>query len=167
MLKPMDPISLPILAQNREEANLHFRRFLKRQCRLSTEELDTTVHEVTEQVWADIDCTQCANFCKIFRPTFAAQDVDRLAGRLAISRQELIDTYLEEHVRDADAPWITRAIPSPFLKDNRCSVYQDRPEARAVYLHLFQPEFVSRTVSMVQGTFTCPMIYEVMERPKK
>lgn len=29
MPKPMDPISLRVLAQDREEANWHFRHFLK------------------------------------------------------------------------------------------------------------------------------------------
>lgn len=124
------------------------------------------VHELTEQVSANIDCTLCANCCKTIRPTLTDQDVDRLATRLAISRQELIDKYLEKSVRDPDSPYITRTTPCPFLQDNLCSVYHDRPEACQGYPYLDEPDLRFRMIDMVRGTFTCPIIYEVMEKLK-
>jgi hypothetical protein len=46
-------------------------------------------------------------------------------------------------------------------------VYEDRPADCNDYPHLFKPDFVSRTLMMVERTFTCPIVYEAMEELKK
>jgi hypothetical protein len=93
---------------------------------LTSDELDERVFELTRQVWAGIDCTKCANCCTTVHPTFTDQEVDRLAHRLGLQREELIRLYLEPNERGEDNPWITRSTPCPFLKDKLCSVYEDR-----------------------------------------
>ena len=64
-------------------------------------------------------------------------------------------------------PWQTRSTPCPFLKDNLCSIYEDRPAECSGYPYLYKPDFVVRTLAMVERTFTCPIVYEVMEELKK
>ena len=56
--------------------------------------------------------------------------------------------------------------PCPFLKDNRCTVYEDRPADCRGYPYLDEPDFVFRTIAMLERTFTCPIVYEVLEELK-
>jgi Fe-S-cluster containining protein len=163
----VEPIKLPVLAQRKQEENWRFRQFLKQRCKLDPEELDQRVLDLTHRVWAGIDCTACANCCKTIRPTFSHQEVERLARRLGIVRQQFIETYLEPRKAGGENPWQTRTTPCPFLKENRCSVYEDRPADCAGYPYLDEPEFASRSIAMIERTFTCPIVYEVMEELKR
>jgi len=56
--------------------------------------------------------------------------------------------------------------PCPLLKGNLCSIYEDRPGDCSDYPHLFKPGFVSRTMMTIERTFTCPIVYQVMEELK-
>src|SRR5215831_7071456 len=158
-----------MLAVRKEDENLRFRCFLKTQCNLEPNVSDQRVFEATRRVWAEIDCTTCANCCREVRPTFSEEEVDRVAQRLGMQRQEFIQTYLEASDVDIDSenPWQTRATPCPFLKDNLCSVYEDRPADCSGYPYLYQPDFVFRTIGMIERTFTCPIVYQVLEQLKK
>jgi uncharacterized protein len=161
-----DLVQIRKLAERKENENFRFRRFLK-ECDLEAGEIDSRVFDITHRVWAGIDCTTCANCCRELRPTFSEDEVERVARRLGIEREEFIETYLDRlDAQDAN-PWQTRTTPCPFLKGSLCSVYEDRPADCNDYPHLFKPDFVSRTLMMVERTFTCPIVYEAMEELKK
>jgi Fe-S-cluster containining protein len=53
------------------------------------------------------------------------------------------------------------------LEGNLCSIYEDRPGDCSDYPHLYKPDFISRTWGTIERTFTCPIVYEVMEEVKK
>ena len=162
-----DLVQIRQQAERKEDENWRFRAFLKTQCNLEPDEIDSRVFAATRRVWAGIDCTKCANCCREVKPGFSEEEVDRLARRLAITRQQFIETYLERSEPHCEKPWTTRATPCPFLKDNLCSVYEDRPADCSGYPYLYQPEFVCRTLGMIERTLTCPIVYEVMEELKK
>ena len=164
---PPDLVQLRTLAQQKEDENWRFRQFLKTRCNLESHELDQRVFETTRRVWAGIDCTTCANCCREVKPTFSEDEVNRLSQRLAIAPQQFIDTYLEPTEPRDENPWQTRTTPCPFLKDNRCSVYDDRPGDCQGYPYLYEPGFAHRTMGMISRTHTCPIVYEVMEELKK
>ena len=157
---PYDLVQIRTLAEKKEDENWRFRRFLKEKSDL--DEVDSQVFAITKRVWAGIDCTQCANCCREMQPTFSEEEVDRLARRLAMTREHFIEAYLERSDPDSDNPWRTRTTPCPFLKDNLCSVYEDRPADCSGYPYLYKPDFVFRTMGMIGRTFTCPIVYEVM-----
>ena len=162
----LDLVQIRLLAQQKEDENWNFRHFLKFECKLDEKEVDRQVWETTKRVWAGIDCTACANCCQVVKPSFNEDDVNRLAGRLGMTPLQFIDTYLEPN-EDEDNPWITRTTPCPFLKDNRCSVYEDRPAECKGYPYLYEPEFSSRMMGMIDRTFTCPIVFEVFEALKQ
>jgi Fe-S-cluster containining protein len=162
-----DLVQIRTQAEKKEDENHRFRLFLKTRCRLNSEEIDERVSATTRRVWAGIDCTQCANCCREVNPTFSEEELDRLARRLAMTRQQFIEAYLKRSEPYDDNPWTTRTTPCPFLKDNRCSVYEDRPADCSGYPYLYEPEFVFRTLGMIDRTFTCPIVYQVMEELKK
>lgn len=161
-----DLVQLRVLAQRKEDENWGFRQFLKTRCKLEPEEIDQRVYAETERVWAGIDCTTCANCCREIKPSFSEAEVSRLATRLGMDRQQFIDQWLERTEAGDENPWQTRMTPCPFLKDQKCSVYEDRPGDCSGYPYLYEPDFVFRTAGMVERTFTCPIVYEVMERLK-
>ena len=173
---PVDLVQIRALAKQKEDENWRFRRFVKFECALDNDEKDRQVWETTKEVWAGIDCTACANCCREVKPTFSEEEVNRLATRMGTTPDKFIDTYLEAQEDDGDNPWQTRATPCPFLKDNRCSVYEDRPADCRGYPYLYEPGFSSRTMGMIGRTSTCPIVFEVIEvlkqswgftRPKK
>ena len=162
-----DLVQIRTQAEKKEDENWRFRTFLKTRRNLDPEELDSRVVEITRRVWAGIDCTQCANCCREVKPTFTEAEIERLAGRLALTREEFIEKYLEPAETESDNPWRTRTTPCPFLKENLCSVYEDRPANCSGYPYLYEPEFLSRTMGMIQRTHTCPIVYETLEELKK
>jgi len=162
-----DLVQIRTQAEKKEDENDRLRQFLKFKCNLQPEEIEECVFAATRRVWAGIDCTKCANCCQEVHPTFSEEEVDRLARRLAMPRQQFIETYLKRSEPGDDNPWTTRTKPCPFLKDSLCSVYEDRPDDCSGYPYLYKPDFTSRTLGMIQRTFTCPIVYEVMEELKK
>jgi uncharacterized protein len=161
-----DLVQIRVLAEKKEDENWKFRQFVKFDCELDEEEMDRQVWETTKRVWVAIDCTACANCCREVRPTFSEEEVSRLAGRLGMAQEEFARAYLEPN-EEGDNPWQTRVTPCPFLKDNRCSVYEDRPADCKGYPHLYEPKFSSRTMGMISRTLTCPIVYEVIEELKR
>jgi Fe-S-cluster containining protein len=162
-----DLVQLRVLAQEKEDENWKFRQFLKTRCNLEPAQIDRRVFEETERVWAGIDCRTCANCCREVKPSFSEEEVNRLAARLGMDRRQFIDTWLERTERGDVNPWQTRTKPCPFLKDNQCSVYEDRPADCSGYPYLYEKDFVHRTLGMIGRTSTCPIVYEVMEKLKR
>ena len=163
----VDLVQIRQLAARKEDQNFRFRRFVKIECSLSPDEIDQRVFKTTRRVWAGIDCTTCANCCREMKPGFREEEVDRVARRLGMERQQFIETYLEPSEEDSGKLWRTRVTPCPFLRDNLCSIYEDRPAECSGYPYLYEPDFVFRTLGMIERTFTCPIVYEVMEELKK
>lgn len=159
-----DLVQLRQAAEEKAEENWEFRRFLK--MAPESKQIDKRVFAATDRVWSGIDCTACANCCRTVRPSFSDEEVDRLAGRLGVNREYLIDSWLER-TEDVEKPWQTRTTTCPFLKENRCSVYEDRPADCRGYPYLYESDFASRTIGMIERTSTCPIVFEVMEDLKK
>jgi Fe-S-cluster containining protein len=160
-----DLVQIRKLAEEKADENWRFREFLKGECDLGSDEVDRHVFETTQRVWAGIDCTSCANCCRQVKPSFSEEEVMRLARRFGMKPRQFIERYLER--TEGENPWQTRTKPCPFLKDNRCSVYEDRPADCSGYPYLYESGFVFRTIAVVERISTCPIVYEVMEDLKK
>jgi len=107
------------IAKKKDDENWAFRTFLKG-CDLSRAEIDARVHQLTEEVSAQIDCTKCANCCKQISPVLDQADVVHFAGGLEISLSEFKDGYLSP-AEDAPTKQIFNQRPCPFLQDDRCT----------------------------------------------
>jgi hypothetical protein len=163
----LDLVQIRQRAKEKEDQNWKFRAFLKGECDLEAEEIDRRVFEITRRVWAGIDCTSCANCRREVQPTFSEEEVDRLARSLGMERRQFIQRYLERTKGGSENPWQTRTRPCPFLKGNLCRIYEDRPADCSGYPYLYKPEFVSRTMAMIERAPTCPIVYEVLEGLKE
>ncbi|MFZ4394680.1 MAG: YkgJ family cysteine cluster protein [Kiritimatiellia bacterium] len=56
--------------------------------------------------------------------------------------------------------------PCPFLSENRCRVYEHRPDTCRSYPHLQKKEFVFRLTQAVGNCSVCPIVFNVYERLK-
>ncbi len=147
------------LGKIREYENVRFRSFLKG---FDDKKIDPIVHRLNEEISAQIDCTECGNCCKVLRSRIAEHDIERLAGGLGISRSQVIERYLELY----DNELYIEQIPCPFLKDNKCTVYEYRPDDCRSYPHLHKPHFISRLWSVIDNYSICPIVFNVVERLK-
>ena len=164
------------MATRRHDENHVLRRYLKEQDRLSENELDQLVSDTACRVWAGFDCTTCANCCKELGRSVTGQEVHRLAVALGLSEEDFRSRYLEGQVGPEEddeefvqkrTRWRMRGKPCPFLKDNKCVVYEARPEQCRKYPYLHEPAFSYRTLGMIERTFTCPVVYLVFEQLKE
>jgi uncharacterized protein len=154
---------IKLLAERKEEENWRFRAFLK-DSTLSTAGLDGMVAEHLAAVTAKIDCCACANCCRVMSPTLSGRDLRRLADHLRLSRAKLISDHLRP-AEDKDT-YIFKQTPCPFLRDQRCDVYDARPDACRSFPHLQKREFRSRLTQVVENCSICPIVFNVFERLK-
>jgi len=87
-----------------------------------------------------MDCTTCANRKKL----------TALHANLRWSVSNLSKDTWNHCEADSENPWQIRATPCPFLKDNLCSVYEDRPADCSGFPYLYRPDFMSRTSPLKQ-----------------
>ena len=166
-MKP-DYSDLEFLAKQKEKENWRFRRFLKSRCDLPDEQIDSLVFEIADEVAAGIDCLRCGRCCRDCEPILSDDDRRRLATRLGLTVERLQQQVLRYEDSVWDPGWTFRQKPCPFLGiDNVCSVYEDRPDNCRDYPYLHEPDFVARSMGMIGRTFTCPIVFEVVERLKR
>ncbi len=130
--------------------------------RLPPRALDRLFRRLSHEVCAEIDCTACAACCRVVTPLLHPEDVQRLAGRLALAVPKLQGKLL----RRTEAGLVFAQMPCPLLEGNRCSVYGDRPAVCRSYPHLHKPSMATRLSSVVHNAGFCPIVYTVLERLK-
>jgi Fe-S-cluster containining protein len=147
-------------AEQRDDENWRFRSFLKN-IDLSIEELDAIVHRHYETVSKQIDCCECGNCCREVLPLLSQTDIQRIASGLGISVDAVISTYLEPSEKGT---FTFKTKPCPFLSDNKCIVYDSRPDDCRSFPHLHKKEFVFRLIGVVNNCSICPIVFHVFER---
>jgi len=152
-------VKIENLGEIRETENIEFRIFLKQQ---DPEKIDRIVHKINRTVSEQIDCTACGNCCKKLKPCIVDQDIKRLSKRLNITATQVIDQYTETE----DEELYFKNLPCTFLKDNKCLIYDDRPEDCRSFPHLHKEFFTSRLWEVIDNYSICPIVFNVFERLK-
>jgi len=154
-----DIIEIEKIAAEREDENWRFRSFIK-DFDIEIEELDAIVHRLYDEVIPQINCQACGNCCRVIHPILKQSDIKSLASHLAVSKDEFERQYL---IKDEEDDLTFRINPCPFLSDNSCSVYKNRPDDCRSYPHLHKKEFVFRLIGVVSNCSVCPIIFNVYE----
>jgi Fe-S-cluster containining protein len=152
------------LTRQREAGDAQYWRLLQ-EGDLAIEEIDAIVHRHYREVSEQIDCRECGNCCKVFRPSLEAEDIDRLARRLKIPRVDFIRQYLVAYENGQGS--FFKLTPCPFLVDNVCTVYQDRPDVCRSYPDLGRKRFLFSLTDTLSNCSVCPIVYNVYERVKR
>jgi hypothetical protein len=151
--------NLTELAKQDRKAN---RKFFSRLAKRPPRDLDTTVAELHEEVFEEMDCLACANCCKTTSPIFRDVDIDRVARHLGIRPAELVEQHL--HL-DGDGDYVLNSSPCTFLgEDNYCTIYEARPRACREYPHTDRKNFHQILNLTLKNTSVCPATYRIVQR---
>lgn len=152
-------------ARHNEAEDLRFAAFIKTRLNLSNAELDAVVAEVTEEVWAKIECTSCGHCCRNLQIVVDDKDIQRMAARLGLTTKQFSQKYVgvaEDRTKHFNAS------PCPFLDENNCcTAYEDRPQACRDFPYLHAGNFRSRTLVMIDNGALCPIVFHVWQELKQ
>jgi uncharacterized protein len=150
------------LAIKNEKDNLRLRNALK--FNYSEKVVDRLFHSLFVLVSKQINCTVCANCCKVVTPVFRQKEAFTLAKYKNIS----IDSFINEYLcTDDDSDLILKKLPCTFLSNNKCICYEDRPFDCRSFPHLHKKDCSSRLLNIIYFYSFCPIVYNVIELLKK
>jgi uncharacterized protein len=162
-----DLVQIRLLGEKKREENLRFRRFMK-----SHDHSDRILRRIGQQIEEQIDCTQCANCCKVATTSVSDRDVERLARYLRISRGKFLaeyTTHSDDEPENGGRILQRNAGGCVFLEGSLCSVYEARPEICQRFPHIVRGHgsIASRMWGFVDRACYCPIVYHSLEAFKQ
>lgn len=158
-----DLVEIQRLEQQKRGENSRFRAYLKHH-----RHSDRRLRRFGEEIEAEIDCTTCANCCRVTEVGINERDIERLAKFLGLSPQEFLDDFTQ---RAESGELILKRNESGciFLQKNLCSVYEARPRNCANFPHLVRGEgsIDSRMWQFLDRASYCPIVYNWIELVKQ
>lgn len=153
-----DPKQVEQLAGQREDENWEFRAWIKGHGP-DDDALNELVQSLTDQVWAEMDCTQCANCCRVTSTAVVPDEFALLSRALGLSVEEFKASVLR--FDNPDKRWELPA-PCPLLAGNLCRVYDDRPQPCRDYPNLHH-DFRMHSIARFSNAEICPIVFNVIE----
>ncbi len=147
----------------KEQENWDFRSMLKASD-ISEEEIDSTAHEIYNNIKEQINCTSCGYCCKIITPVVSENDIKRIAKFLNVS---ITNAKRKWFKKDKNLGIILNSRPCPFLKAKKCSIYPARPLDCRSYPHLHKNRIIKYFTSIFSHIDLCPIVYHFYEGMKK
>lgn len=158
-----DLVQIRRLGYQKRTENFKFRSYLK-----NHRHSDRRLQNFAAEIQAQIDCTKCANCCRVTETGITERDIEKLAKFLGMTVEEFFRDYTE---RASDNELILKRNDGAcvFLKDNLCTVYEARPQNCVKFPHLVRGNgsIASRMWQMVDRTEICPIVYNWMEKVKE
>ena len=154
-----DLVQIRMMGEKKRDENMRFRMFMK-----SRDHSDRILRRIAQGIEDEIDCTICANCCRVATARVKERDVEHLARFLRISEARFLTEYTLEDdeegrvLRRTDAGCV-------FLSGNECTVYEARPEACRRFPHMVRGNgsIVSRMWEFVDRACYCPIVYNSVE----
>jgi len=130
---------------------------------LKKEELNRLANTTDRETFEELDCLDCANCCKNLPAAVNNADIQRIAKHLNINQSDFRRKYL---VKDEDGDWVTQSKPCPFLnlQDNRCKIYEVRPQSCKDYPITGNDLFVNNKNLHLTNSIHCPAVFEMIHR---
>ena len=155
-----DLVQIRTLGEKKRDENLRFRRHMK-----SHDHSDRILRRIAEGIEEQIDCTQCANCCRVATVKVSERDVERLAKFLRMKPAKLVAEFVVESEEEGH---ILRRDPEQgcvFLNGTECTVYDARPDICQRFPHLVRGDgsIASRMWQFVDRACYCPIVYNSLE----
>lgn len=139
--------------------NERFRRFMK-----SHDVPERRLRKIAEEIQDQIDCTVCANCCRVAAVDVTERDVDKLARHLNLTVAAFREQYT---VRDEEGAVVLRRDENGcvFLKGTECAVYEARPATCVDFPHLVRGSgsIASRMWQFIDRACYCPIVFNSLE----
>lgn len=154
-----DLIQIRRSGELKREENSRFRIYLKRH-----NYVERRLKRIGETIQDQIDCTSCANCCRVATIEPSERDILKLAKLLRISRDRFLAEYTAE---DADGKRILKRTEHGcvFLNGMDCIVYEDRPRSCELFPHVVKGEgpITTRMWELIDRATYCPIVYNSLE----
>jgi len=155
-----DLVQIRRLGEKNLEENKYLRVHLKRHAFV-----ERRLKKIAQEIEEQIDCTACANCCRVATTKITERDVERLSKFLGMKTSEFLRDYA---VSTEDEGLILKRDDQSgcvFLSGNLCSVYEGRPTTCENFPHLVKGagSFVSRMWEMPDRAKYCPIVYNALE----
>src|SRR5260221_3745400 len=154
-----DLIQIRRLGEKKREENFRLRLHLKRR-----NYQERRLIRIAQDIEEKIDCTACANCCRVATIQVVDRDLEKLARHLSVSKNRFLAEYTSE---DPDEGRVLKRNEGGciFLEGNLCSVYDVRPHTCAMFPHLTHGagSLVSRLWNMPDRACYCPIVYNTLE----
>lgn len=140
------------------------RRFLTKLENNPPKVLDNISVQLDKEVWAETNCLACSNCCREMSPTYTPQDLKRIAAHLGMTVKQFKEKWLYQEKKTGD--WMNVNRPCQFLNlnDNKCSIYEVRPEDCAGFPHLTKRKMVDYIHVHKQNVQYCPATFKMVEK---
>ena len=147
------------LGTSRSRENQDFRRYLAAHHQ-PIEPFQILAGETARQ----IDCTACANCCRVATTKVNERDIERLVKFIGMKRADFLKEYTA--MTDDEGRVLRRNEHGcVFLSGNACTVYEARPGTCRDFPHLAHGagSFLSRMWEMPDRATFCPIVYNSLE----
>ena len=155
-----DLVQIRMLGEKKRKENDRFRRHLK-----THGHSDLALRRIAEKVEEQIDCTQCANCCKVATVKLSGRDVERLARYLRVPPARFLADYAEETAEEGVILRRAKGAGCVFLSGTECTVYEARPDICQRFPHVVRGEgsIPSRMWQFIDRACYCPIVYNSLE----
>ena len=159
-----DLIQIRTLGEKKRGENEGFRRHMK-----SRVFLVWFLCRIAEDIEGQIDCTVCANCCKVASVQLSERDVERLAKSVGTTRARFLADYTMQSESEGMLLKRSKQTGCVFLNGKDCTVYDARPEICQKFPHLVrgQGSIASRMWQFVDRACYCPIVYNALEAFKE
>src|SRR5579862_8054670 len=155
-----DLVQIRMLGEKKRPENEKFRKHLK-----SRDHSDRVLRRIAEEIEEQIDCTQCANCCRVATVQVSERDIERLARYLRIPPSKFLDGYTAESEEEGRVLRREAESGCVFLSGNECTVYDARPDICRRFPHLVRGagSISSRMWQFIDRACYCPIVYNSLE----
>ena len=155
-----DLVQIRLLGGKKRPENERFRRHMK-----THDHSDRILRRIAEGIEEQIDCTACANCCRVATVKVSERDVERLARHLRIAPAAFLDQYTMDTDDEGAVLRRTEETGCVFLDGTACTVYDARPDICQRFPHLVRGNgsIASRMWQMVDRACYCPIVYNTLQ----
>lgn len=126
--------------------------------------VERRLRHMGEAVEDQIDCTACANCCRVAAVPVLDRDIEKLAKFFRLPVAKFTAQYI---VEQDDGKRVLRrtADGCVFLSGNECTVYEARPKNCVDFPHVIRGEgrIVTRMWEFVDRACYCPIVFNALE----
>lgn len=157
-----DLVQISRQGERKRDENGRFRVFLK-----IHNYPERRFRRMAEEIEDQIDCTECANCCRVATVPLKHRDVEKLARYLGMTAQQFIEQYTG---RDESKNLILKRTEAGcvFLEGKLCQVYEARPSNCSNFPHLIRGDgpISTRMWQFIDRACYCPIVYNALEAYK-
>ncbi len=158
------PFSLRSFKHKARKSKNKMRRYLGKLEKNPPKRLDLSTALLETEVWQETECLACANCCKTMTPTFNKKDVKRISAHLQMTPEAFTTKWLKRE-KGGEKDLVNKKQPCQFLNlvDNKCSIYEVRPEDCSGFPHLSK-KMKDYIHVHKQNVEYCPATHKLVEK---